>query len=62
MLAGTKGVLDAMRIVVRYYASCTVCLPTRKVHNEYSSTCYRINEDVCERLQQNSCELSRNSI
>ncbi len=51
MLAATKDNLYAMRILVRHYVSYIACLSIRKVHDEYGSTYYEINEDMCERLQ-----------
>ena len=51
ILAATRGDPDAMRIVIRHYASYIAYLSTRKVHNEYGNTYYGIDEDIRERLQ-----------
>lgn len=51
ILAATRGDPDAMRIVIRHYASYIAYLSTRKVHDEYGSTYYGIDEDMRERLQ-----------
>lgn len=51
ILAATRGDPDAMRIVIRHYASYIAYLSTRKVHDEYGNTYYVIDEDMRERLQ-----------
>ncbi len=51
ILAATKGDPDAMRIVIRHYASYIAYLSTRKVRDEYGNTYYGIDEDMRERLQ-----------
>ena len=51
ILAATRGDPDAMRIVIRHYASYIACLSTRKAHDEYGNTYYGIDEDMRERLQ-----------
>ena len=51
ILAATRGDPDAMRIVIRHYASYIAYLSTRKVRDEYGNTYYGIDEDMRERLQ-----------
>lgn len=51
ILAATKGDPDAMRIVIRHYASYIAYLSTRKVRTNTGNTYYGIDEDMRERLQ-----------
>lgn len=51
IIAATKGDTDAMKIVMRHYASYINYLSVKKLRDENGNTYWGVNEDLCDRLQ-----------
>lgn len=51
IIAATKGDTDAMKIVMRHYASYINHLSVQKLCDENGNTYWGVNEDLRDRLQ-----------
>lgn len=51
IIAATKGDADAMKIVMRNYASYINYLSVQKLRDENGNTYWGVNEDLRDRLQ-----------
>lgn len=51
IIAATKGDTDAMKIVMRHYASYINYLSVKKLRDENGNTYWGVDEDLCDRLQ-----------